>query len=197
MSKTDAILFSGLGSSGRTFLLTGLLESDSVTPIPPPNVVEISGRVVIPPLYHKIIRVFGNLRFRLPLQYQYNRALALAQRIYCLMTCQDESYSYSFTLSPSRVIIRTADPQAKSTTVNNLGPGIIQVWDKGSVVAVIQPTESKTLPLTGQYLIEAAVIDGTTASASITTVRKCDCGEPHIDVPAQYGSVSAIGEDLI
>lgn len=151
-------------------------------------------RIVIPPLFQKIRRVTAHLRLILTDNFLLNDIYRIVHRILCLLTCDAETYSYSYTVTNDLLIIRKPDIFAKKTTVTNFGAAEVQIIERGSPVCIVQPFQSKELPFMGKFLLQAQTISqDATASITVTTHRRCACGDQYVP----YNDSVPIGGDLI
>lgn len=81
--------------------------------------------------------------------------------------------------------LRGADPFSKKTVIFNDGDYPATIYESGRIVEVVPALESKELKTTGRFILDARPASGFLSSLSVTTFRRCDCGDAHIPAPDQ------------
>lgn len=115
------------------------------------------------------------MRPSFPRNQWYRLMVGVLRNIACLRTCKGGIVSSDYDATTTKATARNPEPMAVATSVANLGEERVRIFEGGFIVAVLEPNESRALPMRGRLLIEAQGIAAT--SITITTNRRCDCGK--------------------
>lgn len=120
-------------------------------------------------------RILGKMRFRPPKNHWYRMMLKLVQHFGCIADCEDDIQSETHILTGDEAEIRDYQQLAKKTTVVNLGPGRVSVYEDGFIVATIEAESQKTLPQKGKGRLTATSVGE--AEVQVVTHLRCACGQ--------------------